>query len=202
VPKAPSEVWDQQVLRRHSVNEGMKREYRSLEETTMRCAKCGSELKETSKFCDDCGAVQAARGPSSGGLAIPGAIPVAEAAPPVTAPSTGAAPTGAVRQTEGGFFSFRKMISPTLIKILYVLGMVVITAYGVYVTWQAWDVVVRFGQFGDRQVLSLGTGLVVIVVGNLAWRLICEGAILAFSIHEVLVSIERHMKRSEGARID
>jgi hypothetical protein len=163
----------------------------------MRCAQCGSELKEESKFCEDCGAVQAARGSSSGGAAIPAAIPVAKATPPVTALSTGTSRIPAM-QTEGGYFPFRKMISPTLIKILYVLGMLGITAYGAYMAWQAWNEMAGSGQSGDRQVLSLGTGLVVIVVGNLAWRLICESAIVAFSIHEVLVSIERHVKRSVG----
>jgi hypothetical protein len=28
------------------------------------------------------------------------------------------------------------------------------------------------------------------VIGNLVWRILCEGAILLFSLHELLVSID------------
>jgi len=38
---------------------------------------------------------------------------------------------------------------------------------------------------------ELFIGLGIIVLGNILWRLICEGTILMFSVHEILGSIER-----------
>ena len=34
------------------------------------------------------------------------------------------------QEEKGGFFSFRKMITPTLIKIIYVLGIIGVVIYG------------------------------------------------------------------------
>jgi len=36
--------------------------------------------------------------------------------------------------------------------------------------------------------------LALIVFGNILWRLLCETGILAFSIHEVLVSLDDQIK--------
>ena len=33
-------------------------------------------------------------------------------------------------------------------------------------------------------------GILALIFGNLAWRMLCEGAILLFSLHEILVSLE------------
>ncbi|MBZ0182027.1 MAG: DUF4282 domain-containing protein [Melioribacteraceae bacterium] len=75
------------------------------------------------------------------------------------------------------FFSFRMMVSSIIIKILYVLGVISIISYSVYQILEG----------------SILIGISSLLIGNLAWRLICEGAIAIFSIHDVLVSIERKM---------
>lgn len=77
----------------------------------------------------------------------------------------------------GGFLAFRKMISVELIKAVYLLGALAIAGAG-------FVAIVR-GQ--------LGAGLLVIIGGNVLWRLLCEGGILLFSIHELLASIERKL---------
>lgn len=77
--------------------------------------------------------------------------------------------------SNGGFLSFRKMVSVELIRGLYILGAMGVTAFGV--------TVILGGQFFG--------GLLVILVGNILWRLICEAGILLFSIHETLISIDR-----------
>ncbi len=71
------------------------------------------------------------------------------------------------------FFNFRKMVSSFIVKILYVLGIISITFAGIGVI------------FGQNFML----GLLIIVGGNLAWRLFCEAAILLFSIHHELIRI-------------
>lgn len=91
------------------------------------------------------------------------------------------------QKKEGGFFSFRKMITPSLIKIVYVLGMIAIIISGI--------VFLILKAEGGPTILALILPLFGVVVLNIIWRIVCEGVILAFSAHEVLVSIEKKLKR-------
>jgi hypothetical protein len=88
-----------------------------------------------------------------------------------------------------GYFSFEKMISPTLIKVVYVIGMLGIVIAAIYMA-----------SAGSKEtedtakLLKVVGALLLAVVGNLLWRLICEQVILLFSIHERLASIDRSLK--------
>jgi len=86
---------------------------------------------------------------------------------------------------ENGFLSFRTMVSGAIIKVLYAVVAAAITIAGI--------MMIVSGLQEDRLLEGAGAGLALLVVGNLLWRLICEGLILLFSIHEVLVSIERKL---------
>ena len=72
--------------------------------------------------------------------------------------------------TLSGFFSFRCMISPSIIKIIYILG-----AIGVTIS----SIVFMSGQF-------FWMGIMGVVIGNLVWRLVCETAIIFFRMNEQL----------------
>ena len=87
----------------------------------------------------------------------------------------------------GGFFSFRLMIAPILIKIIYVLGMIGVTIYGI--------VLIVEGAESSYHEELVYIGLLVIIFGNLIWRLICEGWILMFRMHDALVSIEKLLRQ-------
>lgn len=76
------------------------------------------------------------------------------------------------------------MVSSLLIKILYALGVLVVTIYGI------------ISLFSGSFLMGLGT----IIFGNLFWRLACEGIIVIFSIHDVLVSIDRKTKNEQDPR--
>ena len=84
------------------------------------------------------------------------------------------------------FFSFRTMITPALIKVVYPLGIIAIVIGGI--------LYVRSFYF-----ISPGVKFIIFlsffVVGNLIWRIACEGTILFFSIHEILSSIEKNLKQ-------
>lgn len=73
------------------------------------------------------------------------------------------------------FIEFKTMVSSLLIKILYVLGVIVITIYGL------------ISLFSGSFLIGLGT----IIFGNLFWRLFCESIIVVFSIHDELVSMNQ-----------
>jgi len=89
---------------------------------------------------------------------------------------------------KGGFLSFHIMLSGLLIKILYIVGMVVITIGGIIVIYQGSDM------YRDGEAFVLG-GIAVIIFGNLLWRILCEGCIVIFSLHETTLSILKELKR-------
>lgn len=72
------------------------------------------------------------------------------------------------------FFNFNKLISATIIKILYVLGLIGITITGILMAQ-------------DEDTVLAGIGLVIL--GNLVWRVICENIILMFSLHKNVAAI-------------
>ena len=73
------------------------------------------------------------------------------------------------------FLNFGKMVSSVIIKILYALGLIGLTISGFVL------------MFIDDDTILVGIAL--LTFGNLFWRLLCEGMILLFSMHENLVSI-------------
>jgi hypothetical protein len=84
------------------------------------------------------------------------------------------------------YFSFRELVTPQLIKVVYLAGACFISAVGLLSIvspdaleeYEAGPMVTRLG------------GIAVLLIGNLVWRMMCEGAILLFSLHELLVSID------------
>ena len=95
-----------------------------------------------------------------------------------------------------GFFSFHQLVSTTIVKAVYVFGLVLISflalAEIVMGTWSIID-----GQMGSSPHIGLSsplliaTGIVILTLGNLIWRLTCEAWILMFSMHELLALIAR-----------
>lgn len=79
------------------------------------------------------------------------------------------------------FFGFRKMISTLIIKILYVIGTLILTIGGIALPFIKDDLILP--------------GIGALILGNLFWRIICEGWILLFSIHDILGSIESNTKK-------
>lgn len=95
---------------------------------------------------------------------------------------------------EDSFLSFRRMISPSLIVLLYVLGAIGITIAGFLTIIDA--VEARRSVWGGPGVMWTGilSGIAIIVLGNLLWRVFCEGLIVLFSIHDLLDSIDRRLR--------
>lgn len=99
---------------------------------------------------------------------------------------------------EGGFFGFRTLVTNTIIKTVYALGAAAITLAGV--AFAAFPFLVGLTPDQDRTaagIRGLALGLVIFVGGNLLWRLLCEGWIILFSIHEMLASVERRLNQGE-----
>jgi uncharacterized membrane protein len=78
------------------------------------------------------------------------------------------------------FVAFRYLITPTIITIVYVIGAVVITIAGL-------------GAIASGGGGLLG-GLVILLFGNLYWRVILEFVVVLFRMNDALQSIDRRGK--------
>ena len=99
----------------------------------------------------------------------------------------------------GGYFAFERMITPGFVKVVYFLGFIALTAAGIALAvWAGMQLsdatIVR--ALGWRYVAS-GVGL--LVVGNIVWRVFCELWVVLFGIHSELVSV-RHGLNLRGLR--
>jgi len=86
----------------------------------------------------------------------------------------------------GRYFGFRKLITPALVKSSYLLGALGITFMCIFAIVSP-DMFTTYGRDSARTRYMAILGL---IFGNLGWRMLCEGAILLFSVHEILVSLE------------
>ena len=79
------------------------------------------------------------------------------------------------------------MVSGSLIKILYALGAIGITIFSFVMFSNASQ-----SRYGGTGLFLLGLGY--LILGNLFWRIICEGIIIIFKIFEKLNQIESKLK--------
>ncbi len=98
------------------------------------------------------------------------------------------------------YFAFRELVTPQLIKVIYFVGACFITAAGLLsiLSPDALD------EYMAGPIFTRLGGIAALVIGNLVWRLMCEGAILLFSLHELLVSIDTRagLLVQQGKRIE
>lgn len=85
------------------------------------------------------------------------------------------------------FLSFDRMITPSVIKILYYIGLVVVIIGGLISIFTG-----LFGAFGGGRMVIMG--LIWLVVGPIMVRVYCELLIVAFKIHENLAEINARGK--------
>lgn len=107
--------------------------------------------------------------------------------------------------SEGGFFSFRTLVSTSIIKAVYLIGAVILSLFGMLellvgtfklIGREFPDPVVQRMTQGEP-LIQLMIGIFVLVFGNLCWRFVCEVWILFFSMHELLASIDKSLRQVE-----
>jgi len=97
------------------------------------------------------------------------------------------------------FLTFRKMVSPTLIRIVYAAGVVVLVLTLLFGLGSSvigmLAVLIDQGLDGIGAILQMVVWMIGMVIGfllyNLLWRIFCEGMILMFRMNESLQAIER-----------
>ncbi|OCA88899.1 DUF4282 domain-containing protein [Pseudobacillus wudalianchiensis] len=88
------------------------------------------------------------------------------------------------------FLSFDKMITPTIIKIIFWVGVVMSVLSGLSM------IITGFNSYYGSGFAVL-TGLLTIVLGPLLVRVYCELLILFFKMHDSVKNIERHMQAGQ-----
>jgi len=85
------------------------------------------------------------------------------------------------------FFAFRKMVTTGLIKLGYFLGFIGITVGGI---------IFMFLDISGEGigVISIVTGLAIVLFGNLLWRIACETIILRFAMHSMLADVRKFLE--------
>ena len=88
----------------------------------------------------------------------------------------------------GDFFSFRKMITLQVIRIVYAVIAVLITLVGFTALF--------FGGGALSGLMPGGafTGVVILVFGNILWRIWCELIIVFFRINSTLNNVDDNTK--------
>lgn len=89
------------------------------------------------------------------------------------------------------FLSFKKMITPTLVMIFWVLGQAGIALASFVMAFAAF-------KGHDVSLVKLGTAAAVLIGGSLGWRILCELMIVIFKIHEALQYLGGTMERRAG----
>lgn len=87
----------------------------------------------------------------------------------------------------GSFFTFRRLLAPYLIRIIYILGFLAVTFSVLALLGQAPVTGIDGGTWLRLGLLFLG--------GQILWRVICEGFIVAFAVYERLGEILAELRR-------
>jgi hypothetical protein len=83
------------------------------------------------------------------------------------------------------YLSFKRFITPTFIMIIYILGALVLTIGSI--------LLMVFGAGVGGAGVAVILGIIMLIFGNLAWRMLCEYWIVQFRIYEEIAALNRHM---------
>jgi len=83
------------------------------------------------------------------------------------------------------YISFKRFITPTFIMIIYILGALVMTIGSI--------LLMLSGASVGGTAIAVILGIVMLIFGNLAWRILCEYWVVQFRIYEEITALNRHM---------
>jgi hypothetical protein len=93
--------------------------------------------------------------------------------------------------TMASYFSFKKMITGYFVKIVYMLGFLALTLGGIALAVWA-GLGLQAGTLPQQTAINyIAIGVGAVLVGNLAWRMVCEFWLLLFNMQSLVASIER-----------
>lgn len=84
--------------------------------------------------------------------------------------------------------NFEKFITPSIIKWVWIIGSIFITLGGIFFAVLGGSYLIRNGSlqnFIELSILSIFT-ILLIIFGNIVWRIYCEYLIIQFKIYDKL----------------
>lgn len=108
----------------------------------------------------------------------------------------------AKKRTFGNFFSFRWMITPDLIKIIYVLELILFNLTNIAITLSTIAAIIILWDYTGLETTWMIVSIVVWIIWRLIWwvisnillRMFFELVILPFSLHEMVSTVEGELK--------
>ena len=88
------------------------------------------------------------------------------------------------------FISFRKMITPTIIQVLFWIGVAGSVIFGLFMIGNS------FGRYGGGFLFLYG--LLVIIIGPILTRIYCELLILFFRMYGTLLEIKKSLASAKA----
>jgi len=95
------------------------------------------------------------------------------------------------------FIFFKKFITPAFITIIYLLGALFITIASIVLIGAGASVGSSYGVDGGG--MAVLWGFLMLILGNIMWRIWCEYLIVQFRMYDALVSID-HKLTPVGAK--
>lgn len=95
------------------------------------------------------------------------------------------------------YFEFRTLITPFWAQFGYAIGAFGITA----ICLVAIITPSTFADYDNNAKHVVADGAIMLLMGNLVWRMLCEAAIVIYSIHSLLVSIDNKAELLINAKI-
>ena len=95
---------------------------------------------------------------------------------------------GRVHMSE--YLSFKKFITPTFIMIIYILGALGVTIGSILIMIAGFNIP---GQVSLGSGFGIIMGIIMLIFGNLAWRILCEYWVVQFRIYEEIAALNRRM---------
>jgi hypothetical protein len=90
------------------------------------------------------------------------------------------------------FISFRQMIALRIIQILYIVVAIIITLYALVTMFKGGN---SDSVYGSMMPGGFFGGLLILIFGNLGWRIYCELMIVLFRMNKSLSEIENNTKK-------
>jgi hypothetical protein len=87
-----------------------------------------------------------------------------------------------------GYLAFKRFITPTFIMVIYILGALAVTILSFLIMLGGAFTVQGFSMGGGIAILL---GVLMLIFGNLAWRILCEYWVVQFRIYEEIASLNR-----------
>ena len=158
----------------------------------MKCANCQMEIPEIATFCPNCGhnnaeEMKTENTTQENVIQQPETkqstnqqqqIQQSQMNQPIYTQPSYQQPTYQQPKT-GGFFSFDKMVTLSIIKFIFIIGLIII-------------VLVGFGIMSDMYYYDINPiwSILGMLLAGVLWRVNCELLIIMFKIHENLVHIK------------